>query len=305
MQIYDLIIIGSGPAGLSAAVYAQRAELKTLIIERNMMSGGQILNTCEVDNYPGLPGISGTDLGMKLREHADRLGAVFAEDTVKRAELREPIKRIFCENETYYARTVIIAAGAHHKKLGVKGEDRLIGAGVSYCATCDGAFFRGKVAAVIGGGDVALEDAIFLSRLCKKVYLIHRRAELRGAKSLQAKLFALENIEVIWDSTVEEIVGEERVDQIVLLHQKTQERRTLSVDGVFVAVGMEPDSREYAGEIKLDESGYIVAGEDGATSVDGVYAAGDIRTKSLRQVITAAADGAVCVTSVERYLAEQ
>lgn len=305
MQIYDLIIIGSGPAGLSAAVYAQRAELKTLVIERNMMSGGQILNTCEVDNYPGLPGISGTDLGLKLREHADRLGAVFTEDTVKSAKLREPLKKIICENETYYAKTVIIAAGAHHRRLEAKGEEHFVGAGVSYCATCDGAFFRGKVAAVIGGGDVALEDAIFLSRLCKKVYLIHRRAELRGAKSLQAKLFALENAEIIWDSTVEEIGGEERVDHIVLLHQKKQERRTLSVDGVFVAVGMAPDSREYAGEVDLDEQGYIVAGEDGATSAAGVYAAGDIRTKSLRQVITAAADGAVCVSSAERYLAEQ
>ena len=304
MQIYDLIIIGSGPAGLSAAIYAKRAELDTLVIERNMMSGGQILNTYEVDNYPGLPGISGFDLGMKLREHADKLGAEFVEDTVVRAELKDKLKTIVCENATYCAKTVIIAAGAHHKKLDVPGEADFAGSGVSYCATCDGAFFRDKTTAVIGGGDVALEDAIFLSRLCKKVYLIHRRDELRGAKSLQARLFSLENVELIWDSTVEEIGGNGNVEYLVVQNKKTQEKKQLSVDGVFIAVGIEPDSKEYDGEVELDAGGYIIAGEDGCTSAAGVYAAGDIRTKTLRQVITAAADGAVCVTSVERYLAE-
>lgn len=304
MKMYDLIIIGSGPAGLSAAVYAQRARLDTLVIERNGMSGGQILNTCEVDNYPGLPNISGAELGMKLREHADQLGAVFVEDVVVETSLRDKVKKIVCEQETYYAKTVIIAAGAHHRKLGVKGEERLAGAGVSYCATCDGAFFRGKTVAVIGGGDVALEDAVFLARMCKKVYLIHRREELRGAKSLQAKLFSTNTVEVIWNTTVEEIGGEAKVDHLVLLNTRTKKTSLLSVDGVFVAVGMDPDSKEYAGEVDLDEKGYIIAGEDGAASAAGVYAAGDIRTKSLRQIITAAADGAVCVTSVERYLAE-
>ena len=305
MQIHDLIIIGYGPAGLSAAIYAKRAQLDTLVIEKNMMSGGQILNTYEVDNYPGLPGISGFDLGQKMREHADRLEAVFVEDTVIRTELKGKVKKVIGENGTYEAKTVIIAAGAHHRTLGVKGEEPLTGAGVSYCATCDGAFFRGKTVAVVGGGDVALEDAIFLARMCKKVYVIHRRDELRGAKSLQAKLFSLENVEVIWDTVVEEITGTVRVEALKILNKKTEEHGVLAVDGVFIAVGIEPDSGEYAGQIALDRQGYVIAGEDGCTSEPGVFAAGDIRTKLLRQVITAAADGAVCVTSAERYLAEE
>ena len=305
MSIHDIAIIGSGPAGLSAAIYAKRAELDTIVIEKNMMSGGQILNTYEVDNYPGYPGISGFDLGMKLREHADKLGAEFKEDTVVAAELAGPVKRIVCEEETYEARTVIIAAGAHHRKLGVPGESLLAGAGVSYCATCDGAFFRGKAAAVVGGGDVALEDAIFLARMCSKVYLIHRRDELRGAKSLQKKLLSLENVEVIWDTVVEEIRGTSRVEALKLFNKKTEEHSELPLDGVFIAVGIEPDSREYKGQVEMDPSGYIVAGEDGRTSANGVFAAGDIRTKALRQIITAAADGANCVTSAERYLAAE
>lgn len=305
MQIHDLIIIGSGPAGLSAAIYAQRAQLDTVVIEKNMMSGGQILNTYEVDNYPGLPGIGGFDLGLKFREHADKLGAVFAEDTVTGVELQEPVKKVICENDTYYAKTVIIAAGAHHKSLGAKGEDLLVGSGVSYCATCDGAFFKGKTVAVVGGGDVALEDAIFLARMCSKVYVIHRRDELRGAKSLQTKLFSLDNVEMVWDTVVDEVLGNQKVDGLRLYNKKTGEYSELKTDGVFIAVGIEPDSGEYAGEVELDSQGYIIAGEDGCTSTPGVYAAGDVRTKILRQVITAAADGAACVTSVERYLAEQ
>lgn len=301
-KIHDLIIIGSGPAGLSAAVYAQRAELDTVVIERNMMSGGQILNTYEVDNYPGLPGISGFDLGMKLREHADKLGAEFKEDTVMAAELGGDVKKIVCENDTYLAKTVIIATGAHHRKLGAKGEEILTGAGVSYCATCDGAFFKNKVTAVIGGGDVALEDAIFLARMCSKVYLIHRRDELRGAKSLQNRLLSLDNVEVIWDTVVDEIEGEDKVESLMLRNKKTGEKSGLKVDGVFIAVGIEPDSEQYSGQVEMDPHGYIVAGEDGKTSVDGVYAAGDVRTKALRQVITAAADGANCITSAQSYL---
>lgn len=303
-KIHDLIIVGSGPAGLSAAVYAARAELDTIIIEKNMMSGGQILNTYEVDNYPGLPGISGFDLGMKMREHADKLGADFKEDTLVSAQLNTEVKTLTGENGTYEGRTVIIATGAHYKKLGVKGEELLMGSGVSYCATCDGAFFKGKVTAVIGGGDVAIEDAIFLARLCKKVYLIHRRDELRGAKILQNKLMSLENAEILWDTVVDEIVGEEKVEELKLLNRKTGEKTNLNVDGVFVAVGIEPESHAFDGIIKTDEHGYIQANEDGVTSVPGVFVAGDVRTKGLRQVITAASDGANCITSVERYLAK-
>ena len=316
--IYDLVILGSGPAGLGAAIYAQRAELKTLVIEKEIMSGGQVLTTYEVDNYAGLPGIGGFDLGMKFREHADNLGAQFAEDTVIRvedadlseegmvqaAEAGHGLKKVVGENGTYLTRTVIIATGAHHRKLGVPGEEEMAGMGVSYCATCDGAFFKKKTTAVIGGGDVAIEDAIFLARLCEKVYLIHRRDELRGAKSLQKKLMALDNVEILWDTVVESVNGEMKVESLSLSNKKTGEKKEISVDGVFIAVGISPNTEEFRGVVDMDNGGYIMAGEDGMTSVPGIFAAGDARTKNLRQIITAVADGANCVSSVEKYLNE-
>lgn len=302
-KIYDLIIIGSGPAGLAAAIYAQRARLETLVIEKEYVSGGQVLTTYEVDNYPGLSGINGFDMGMKFREHADKLGAVFETDVVREVKNEGEVKQVICENGTYRAKTILIATGANHRKLGVPGEDEMVGMGVSYCATCDGAFFRNKVTAVVGGGDVALEDAIFLARLCEKVYLIHRRDELRGAKSLQEAVFKQENIEVIWDSVVEEIKGSGAVESLALLNKKTGEKSELAVNGVFIAVGITPNSQVFEGLVEM-EQGYIVAGEDTKTSVPGIYAAGDVRTKQLRQIITAAADGANAVTSVERYLTE-
>ena len=283
MTRYDLIIIGSGPAGLAAAIYAQRARLNTLVVEKAMVSGGQVLTTYEVDNYPGLPGMGGYDLGMKLREHADALGAVFAED------------------EPYEAKALIIATGAHHRKLGVPGEEELAGAGVSYCATCDGAFFRNKVTAVVGGGDVAVEDAIFLARMCTKVYVIHRRDQLRAAKSLQETLLSLPNVEMVWDSVADEIIGDGRVEQLKVTNVKTGESQNLEVQGVFIAVGITPESQAFNGLVETDH-GYIKAGEDCATSVPGIFAAGDVRTKPLRQIVTAAADGANAVTSAEHYL---
>lgn len=317
---YDLIIIGSGPAGLSAAIYAQRAKLNTLIIEKEMVSGGQVLTTYEVDNYPGLPGIGGFDLGMKFRQHAEQLEASFQEDKVQRIELASAddaelraaelgpgdgasVKKVVCKKDTYLAKSVIIATGATHRKLGVPGEEELAGMGVSYCATCDGAFFKKKVTAVVGGGDVAIEDAIFLSRMCSHVYLIHRRDELRGAKSLQEKLMALENVTVLWDSVVEAIQGEEHVESLKVKNVKTGAESELAVDGVFIAVGITPNSQPYAGLVEMDH-GYVKADETGATSVPGIYAVGDVRTKQLRQIVTAVADGANAVTSVERYLTE-
>ncbi len=300
-KIYDVVIIGSGPAGLAAAIYAKRAELETVVIEKEMASGGQVLNTYEVDNYPGLPGINGYDLGMKFREHADKLGAEFVTDDVARVEKDDDLFTVVCEEESYTTRTVIISTGASHKKLGVPGEEELTGMGVSYCATCDGAFFRNKVTAVVGGGDVAIEDAIFLARLCKKVYLIHRRDELRGAKTLQSQLFALDNVEVLWDTVVEQINGEEQVESLTIRNVKTEEKRSLEVDGVFLAVGIDPQSRAFDGLVEMDH-GYVKAGEDCETSVPGIFAAGDVRTKQLRQVSTAVADGANAITSVERYL---
>lgn len=304
-HIYDLIIIGSGPAGLAAAVYAQRAKLDTLVVEKAMVSGGQVLTTYEVDNYPGLPGIGGYDLGLKFREHADRLGARFAEDEVLSIEDggRGAVKRVVCQGDTYEARALILATGAVHRKLGVPGEKELAGAGVSYCATCDGAFFRNKVTAVIGGGDVAVEDAIFLARMCSKVYLVHRRNELRAAKSLQESLLALDNVEVIWDTVADSINGDGMVKSLSVTNVKTGLKTELEVQGVFIAVGISPESRAFEGLVDMDH-GYIRAGEDTVTSAPGIFAAGDVRTKPLRQIITAAADGANAITSVERYLVE-
>lgn len=301
-MIYDVIIIGSGPAGLSAAIYAQRARLETLVIEKAPMSGGQIINTYEVDNYPGLPGIGGFDLGMKFRSHADAMGASFVTASVKEIKTAGEHKIVVTEKESYETKTVILAGGASHRKLGVPGEEELMGMGVSYCATCDGAFFKGKTTAVVGGGDVALEDALFLARGCKKVYLIHRRDEFRGAKVLQQRVEETENIEILWDATVEEIKGEEQVEKLLIYNKKKEEQTQLTVDGIFIAVGILPNTEAFQNTVELDESGYVIAGEDGVTSTAGIFAAGDIRTKQLRQVITAASDGANVVTSVERYL---
>lgn len=303
-MLYDVIIIGSGPAGLSAAIYAQRARLQTLVLEKAPMSGGQILNTYEVDNYPGIPGVGGFDLGTKFRAHADAMGCQFETAQVKEVQNLEGKKLVVTNQESYEAKAVILATGATHRKLGIPGEEELLGMGVSYCATCDGAFFRNKVTAVVGGGDVALEDALFLSRTCEKVYLIHRRDELRGAKILQERVKETENIEILWDTTVEEIRGEDQVEELLLYNKKEEKHSSLSVQGIFIAVGIQPNTEVFRGAVEMDEAGYIVAGEDGITNVPGIFAAGDLRTKQLRQVITAASDGANAVTSLEKYLYE-
>lgn len=299
---YDVIIIGSGPAGLSAAIYAARARLNMLVLEKNYMSGGQVLNTYEVDNYAGLPGMNGFDMAMKFREHAEKLGAVFSEAEVQDIVLEGPEKKVLTSQGELDAKALILATGAKHRLLGVEGEERLTGQGVSYCATCDGAFFKNKHAIVVGGGDVAAEDAVFLSRICKKVTLIHRRDELRAAKVLQEAVFGTENIEVLWNSVVTAIHGEEKVESATVKHVVTGQEQALSVDGVFVAVGILPNSSLLEGKVEMDKGGYIVAGEDGATSVPGVFAAGDVRTKALRQIVTAVSDGANAVNSVQEYL---
>lgn len=300
--MYDMIIIGSGPAGLAAAIYAKRAMLKSLVIERALASGGQMLNTYEVDNYPGLPGIGGFDLGDAMREHAEKMDAEFAEDTVTEIQVEGSVKRVVCRKQTYETRTILLACGAEHRKLSVPGEEELAGRGVSYCATCDGAFFKDKEVAVIGGGDVALEDAILLSRSCKKVTVIHRRNAFRGAKLLQDRLLACSNVEILWDTVVEAILGEQKVEGLRLHQVKTGGHQDLAVDGVFIAVGIQPNSELAKGKLRQDKNGYICAGEDTKTSVSGVFAAGDVRTKELRQILTAAADGAMAVTAAESYL---
>lgn len=300
--MYDLIIIGAGPAGLSAAVYAARAELDFIVIEGSMMQGGQILTTYDVDNYLGLPGIGGFDMGMKFAEHVKKLGVSFVTENVVSMEVQGDVKSVKTDKNTYEAKTIIIATGAVHKKAGIPGEEEFTGKGVSYCATCDGAFFKNKVTAVVGGGDVAVEDALYLSRMCGKVYLIHRRDEFRAAKSLVKKAREMDNIEFVLDSVVEKIEGENKVRSINIRSKKSATIKTLEVDGVFFAVGMQPVTAFVDKNIEMNEAGYIIAGEDCATNIPGVYAAGDIRTKQLRQIITAAADGANAVTSVEKYI---
>ncbi len=302
-MVYDVIVIGSGPAGLAAAIYAKRAELSLIVIEKAGLSGGQIINTYEVDNYPGTPGISGFELSTKFREHADKLETVFVNGEVTDFDLEGEIKVVTMDDDTQYrAKTVVIATGGAPRHLNVEGEEKLSGMGVSYCATCDGAFFKNKVVAVVGGGDVAVEDAIFLARICKQVYVIHRRDQFRASKSITSKLLELENVTILWDSVVEKIIGEEKVESIEVKNIKDNQIASYEVAGVFIAVGYIPNSGTYKKVVAMDEGGYIIAGENCESNIPGIYAAGDVRTKELRQIITAASDGANAITAVEKYL---
>ena len=304
-NIYDLAILGAGPAGICAAIYATRAKLNTIWLDKKFVQGGQIVDTYEVDNYPGLPGITGLDLGEAMAGHAATLGMKPQRETVRSIEAEQGIKVIRTKKNEYRARAVIIACGATHRHLGIPGEEELSGMGVSYCATCDAAFFQDRTVVVVGGGNVAVEDAILLSRTCKKVYLVHRRDELRAEKILQESFFACKNVEIIWDSIPLSIEGTDKVEALKIQNKKTQEESFIETDGVFIAVGIVPGTEKFKDLVKLDEAGYIVAGEDGITSEPGIFAAGDIRTKNLRQVVTAVADGANAVASVQRYLLDK
>ena len=298
---YDIIIVGAGPAGLSAAVYAKRAGFSTLVLDKSPISGGQVLSTYEVDNYLGIPGVTGMELGDKFKEHAVAAGAEFVCANVLSMDVTGETKIVRTDKEDYEARAVIFAVGAHHAKLSVKGEEELTGMGVSYCATCDGAFFRNRKVAVVGGGDVAIEDAIFLARACEKVYVIHRRDTFRAAHSLVERARQMENIEFVIDITVTEICGEDMVEKLVLSNVKTKEKTELEVHGIFIAVGIVPDTDILQGIVSMDDKGYVLADELGSTNVPGVFVAGDCKQKRLRQIITAVADGANAVTGVEDY----
>lgn len=300
--MYDLVIIGSGPAGLSAAVYAKRACLSVLVIEKEAFAGGQMVYTEEVDNYLGLNAKSGFELAESFKQHALDLDVSFAEGAVEKIVPKDGKWSLHMESgEDIETKTVLLATGATHRKLGVPGEETFAGVGVSYCATCDGAFFQGKSVAVVGGGDVALEDALYLANICEHVYLIHRRNELRGTKVLQNQVFANEKITFLGESEVTEITGDKQVSGISVHNKVTDETKEFSVAGVFIAVGMEPQSDLYAPLLSL-EHGYVPAGEDCATGEDGLYVAGDVRTKRLRQIVTAVADGANAVHSIQEYL---
>lgn len=300
-EVYDLIIIGAGPAGITAAIYAARAKLNFLWLEKKFVQGGQVLDTYDVDNYPGLPGISGIELGEKMAEHAKKMGAEVLRETVLLVSLMENGDKLVCtKKNTYQTKAVIFAMGASHRKLMIPGEEELSGMGVSYCATCDGAFYKDMVTVVIGGGNTAVEDALFLSRICKKVYLVHRRKEFRAEKILLEQLKECKNVEFLLEQIPVEILGEDEVCGIRLQNVQTKEEQEIKAEGIFVAVGVVPDTKLCKGLVALSKDGYVIAGEDCATSVPGIFAAGDIRTKSLSQIITAAADGANAVNSVLR-----
>jgi len=301
MHMYDLIIIGSGPAGLSAAVYGIRAGLKLLVLEKNPMSGGQVLNTYEVDNYLGMPGMNGFDMGMQFRAHADKLGVEFQTAQVISVEDKGDRKIVHTAGEDYEAKAVIAATGAKYAHLNVPGEEEFSGRGVSYCATCDGAFFRGRTVAVVGGGDVALEDAIYLARTSEKVYLIHRRDEFRGAMILQEEVKKLSNVEILYSHEVTEVKGTDLVEAVMVKNNKTGEETELPLAGLFIAVGIRPETEWLQPLLPLDEGGYVVAGEDCVTEVSGIFVAGDIRKKPIRQIVTAVSDGANAATSATHF----
>lgn len=302
--MYDIVIIGSGPAGLTAAIYAARAQLSAIVVEKEYMGTGQIAESERVDNYPGLFGESGFDLGEKFRSHAEALGAQFHEGEAVGIMPEDGGYAVrFADGSALQAKTIIYAAGASHRRLGIPGEAEFSGRGVSWCAVCDGAFYKGKTVAIIGGGDTALGDAVFLSNIAKKVYLIHRRAEFRANAALQEKVRNTANIELVLNAVPEEISGDKSVSGVAFLQDG--EQRRIAVDGVFVAVGSVPNTGILEGLVGLDANGYIAADENGLTSAEGFFAAGDVRTKTLRQVVTAVSDGANCVQSAEAYLSQK
>jgi len=301
-MIYDVIIVGGGPAGFTAALYSARANMKTLLVER-MFSGGQMATTEVMENYPGFEEpINGIDLAMRMEAQAKRFGAEVVYDEVVELELLDTLKTVKTRETVYTAKSVILAMGGTARRLGMDQENRLMGRGVSYCATCDGAFYRDMTVAVIGGGDTAAEDATYLARMCKKVYMVHRRDELRAVKSLQDEVLKNPKVEVIWDTVVDDIEGTEEVKAIDLRNVKTGETRKLEVDGVFIAIGIDPNTKLVEGVVDLSKSGHILTDEDMNTNIPRVMACGDIREKNLRQVVTAAADGAIAAYSAERQV---
>ena len=300
--IYDTVIIGGGPAGYTAALYASRAGLDTLVIEK-MSAGGQMALTGDIDNYPGFPdGVDGFTLGANMQAAAERFGAKTEYAEVLSLELAEKVKRIITASKTFLAKTVIIATGAEPRELGIEREKELVGRGVHYCAHCDGRFYKGKTVAVIGGGNSAVSDALYLSRLAKKVYLVHRRDTLRATKIYLDPLKKAENIEFLFDSTLVDIVAEPRVKQAKIKNLKNGEENYIDCDGIFISIGRSPTTALLNGAIPLDAQGYIIADESTRTPIDGVFAAGDVRTKTLRQIVTAVSDGAAAASAAEEYI---
>lgn len=304
MRSVDVLIIGSGPAGLAAAIYTGRAMLSTVVCERDYMSTGQIVESDCIDNYPGLPNIEGYELGEKFKAHAQAYGTEFIEDEVIKIERSANGSFVikFKSDNLLSVKAIIYAAGASHRKLGIDGEFALRGAGVSYCAVCDGAFFKDKTTVVIGGGDTALGDALLLSKICKQVFVIYRGEKLRAAKSLQNKVNDTVNIDIVYNAIPISFNGDKHLSSISLKNTKTGKTAELDAEGAFIAIGSNPNSEILKGIVELDERGYVIADETGKTSVPGIFAAGDVRTKALRQVVTAVSDGANAAISAENYI---
>lgn len=302
---YDVIIIGGGPGGYTAALYAARANLSTLVLEK-MSPGGQMATTDIVENYPGfVEGINGFDLGMQMKEGAERFGVKTRMKEVKSVDLISNPKLVQTKKDTFESKTVILATGAFPRELGLPNERELRGRGVSYCATCDGSFYRGKTVVIVGGGNTAVADAIFLAKICEKVYLVHRRDELRASKTYMDALEKTENIEFIWNSEVVEIEAEQFVTGVKVKNKKDGSIREVACDGVFVAIGNVPNTELIQGQVELDEAGYVLADETTKTNIPGVFAVGDMRTKPLRQIVTAVADGAVASKFAEEFIDAQ
>lgn len=300
--IYDTVIIGGGPAGYTAALYASRAGLDTLVIEK-MSAGGQMALTGDIDNYPGFPdGVDGFTLGANMQAAAERFGAKTEYAEVLSLELAEKVKKIITSSKTVLAKTVIIATGAEPRELGIKSEKELVGKGVHYCAHCDGRFYKGKTVAVVGGGNSAVSDALYLSRLAKKVYLVHRRDTLRATKIYLDPLKRAENIEFLFDSALVDIIAQPRVTQAKIKDLKNRKENYIDCDGIFISIGRTPTTAFLNGAVPLDPQGYIIADESTRTSVDGVFVAGDVRTKTLRQIVTAVSDGAIAASAAEEYI---
>lgn len=302
-KVYDVLVLGGGPAGYTAAMYAARAGLQVAVLER-LAAGGQMALTHQVDNYPGFDeGVDGFDLGMRMQKGAERFGAETVYADVQSVKLNQEIKELQTDQDTFYGRTVIVATGANPRKLGLPMEQELTGRGVHYCAACDGMFYRGKTVVLVGGGNSAVADALTLARVAKKVILVHRRDTLRASKIYHEPLERAENLEFRWNSEVASLLHGDRVEGVVLRNKVTGESENIPCDGVFVSIGRTPATELFANQLELDEAGYIVAGESTETNLPGVYAVGDVRTKAVRQIVTATADGAVAAHEIEEYLA--